>query len=170
MIWLQKPPGVVWHSQEEWEEYEKSLEALKTYSFEDFLSAGHDWCWSLVGNIGKEHEYGEDKEIKRGTKHFTRGTKVCLAPVQWGDGYEKVVVIGIARKSRKYIEVVMQRKHIEHFRIQKIYKPAIVKRMIISEYDWWSDSDDDREDIIHYLESLAPEEAEKARQMLNDAI
>ena len=91
-----------------------------------------------------------------------------MAPAQWGDGYEKIVVIGVARKSRKYIEVVMQKKYIENFRMQKIYKPMIVRRMINSEYSWWSDSNDDRLQIIQYLETLAPEEAEKEKQMISD--
>ena len=88
-----------------------------------------------------------------------------MAPVQWGDGYERVIVIGIARRSRKYIEVVMQKKYIEKFRLQKIYKPTIVKRMINSENVWWSDSDDARKDIIKYLEVLAPEAAEKEKRV-----
>ena len=99
-------------------------------------------------------EYGEEKEIKRGTKHFTGGTKVCLAPIQWGDGYERVVVIGIARKSRKYIEVVMQKKYIENFRMQKIYKPTIIRKMIDSEHSWWGDTDDDQKEIKEYLEEM----------------
>ena len=88
-----------------------------------------------------------------------------MAPVQWGDGYERVIVIGIARRSRKYIEVVMQKKYIEKFRLQKIYKPTIVKRMINSENVWWSDSDDARKDIIKYLEVLAPEATEKEKRV-----
>ena len=168
MIWLQQPPGGVFHTTEELEEYEKSLESLKVNSYEEYLKKGHEWCWCLVGNIVEEHEFGEDKEIKPGTKHFVGGAKVCLAPAQWGDGYEKIVVIGVARKSRKYIEVVMQEKYIENFRMQKIYKPAIVRRMINSEYTWWSDSDDDRSKIIQYLETLAPEEAEKEKQAKRD--
>ena len=61
----------------------------------------------------KEHPFGEEKEIRKGTKQFSVGTKVFLAPVQWGDGYERVIVIGIARGSRKYIEIVMQKKYIK---------------------------------------------------------
>jgi hypothetical protein len=38
-----------------------------------------DWC--LVGNIVEEHRFGESKELRRGSKHFTPGTKVyCLPP------------------------------------------------------------------------------------------
>ena len=40
---------------------------------------------------------------------------------------------------------------------------VVVRRMINSEYIWWVDSDDDRMEIIKYLETLAPEEAEKEK-------
>ena len=156
MIWLQRPPTDVLHTIEELEEYKKRLMALTVKSYEEYLEKGHDWCWCLVGNIVAEHEFGEEKEIKKGTKHFSSGTKVCLAPVQWGDGYERIVVIGMARKSRKYIEVVMQTKYIENFRMQKIYKPAIVRRMVDSENTWWGDTDEDQKEIKEYLEILIP--------------
>ena len=56
-------------------------------------------------------------------------------------------------------------KYIEIFRLQKIYKPTIVKRMINSENVWWSDSDDARKDIIKYLDVLAPEATEKEKRV-----
>ena len=153
MVWLQNPPGGEFHSFEEYEKYLNSLEPLKVKSYEDYLEKGHEWCWCLVGNVVEEHAVGTEKEIKKGTKHFSGGTKVYLAPIQWGDGYEKVIVIGIARGSRNYIEVIMSKKNIENFRIQKVYKPAIVKRMINSKNLWWGDSDDARKEILEYLET-----------------
>ena len=35
-----------------------------------------EWKWCLVGNIVQERDYGEQHEIKSGTKHFSPGTKV----------------------------------------------------------------------------------------------
>ena len=156
MIRLQRSPAVAFRSIEELEEYLEKEETLRIKSYEEYLEKGHEWCWSLVGNIVAEHEFGEEKEIKKGTKHFSSRTKVYLAPAQWGDGYERVIVIGLARKSRKYIEVVMQTKYIENFRMQKIYKPAIVRRMISSENTWWGDTDGDQNEIKEYLEILVP--------------
>ena len=164
MIYTKRPPGGSFHSIKDYEKYRaECVDPLKIKSYKEYIEKGHEWCWCLVGNIVEEHEFGEEHEIKKGTKQFSSGTKVYLAPVQWGDGYEKVIVIGIARGSRKYIEVVMQKKYIENFRMQKVFKPTIMKRMIESENYWWSDSDDDREKIIGYLEYLAPEEAEKEK-------
>ena len=141
--------------------YEKYKTATAN-SYEAFVEQGHSWCWCLVGNIVREHEYGEQREIRFGTKQFSRGTKVFLAPAQWGDGYENIVVIGLPRYGNRYIEVITRFKYIEHFRIQKVYKPAILKRMCLSQYRWWGDTEKDREVIIRLLESLSPEYAKNS--------
>ena len=162
MIYTQKTPGGAFRSVEECEEFIKTeIEPLKITSYEEYLDKGHEWCWALVGNIVEEHEFGEDHEIKKGTKHFSGGTKVYIAPVQWGDGYERIIVIGKKRGNRNYAEVIMQSKYVENFRIQKVYKPVIVKRMLNSENIWWSDSEDDCEEIINYLEKMLPKDTKK---------
>jgi hypothetical protein len=86
-----------------------------------------DWC--LVGNVVEEHEFGESKEIRRGSKHFTPGAKVYCLPPQWGDGYEKVVAVGIARGSRRWITVVMSSDLITNWRAKVVYKPAVIRRL-----------------------------------------
>lgn len=156
------------------EDHESSEEILHSHetaiitSYEDYLKQGHSWCWCLVGNIVQEHEYGEEHETKYGTKHFSRGTKVFLAPVQWGDGYENIVVIGLPRYGQKYIEVITRSKYIENFRMKKVYKPAILKRICTSKYRWWGDTNADRKDIIEYLESRNPKEAERQKTLLEN--
>lgn len=134
------------------EEFYEKYKAATAESYEKFIEHGHNWCWCLVGNIVQEHEYGEEHEIKLGTKQFSRGTKVFLAPAQWGDGYEKIVVIGLPRYGKKYIEVVTNSKYIENFRIKKVYNPTILKRMCSSNYRWWSDTENDKEKIIRLIE------------------
>jgi hypothetical protein len=86
-----------------------------------------DWC--LVGNIVDEHEFGEAKEIRRGSKHFTAGTKVYCLPAQSGDGYEDIVVVGISRGSRRWITVVMSSDLITNWRAKVVYKPAVLRRL-----------------------------------------
>ena len=150
------------------EEYEEKYKTTIVESYEDFIKQGHSWCWCLVGNIVQEHEYGEEHEIKQGTRHFSRGTKVFLAPVQWGDGYENVVVIGLPRHRNKYIEVITRYIYIENYRMKKIYKPEILKRMCSSQYRWWGDTEEDRREIIKYLETRSPEEAKKQKELLEN--
>lgn len=137
-------------------------------SYEQFLEQGHSWCWCLVGNIVQEHESGEDHEIRYGTKQFSRGTKVFLAPCQWGDGYENIVVIGLPRHGNKYIEVVTRSEYVENYRMKKVYKPAVLKLMCSSQYRWWGDTGHDRKEIIEYLESRNPEEALRQKALLEN--
>ncbi len=127
------------------------------------------WCWCLVGNIVESHEYGEDHEIKTGTKQFMPGAKIYLAPIQWGDGYENIVVIGKPRHRRGLIEIVMHRKYITDYRLQKVFQPAVLERMEKSEYSWWGGTDEDRDRIIDILDWLNPTSAEKAKQDMKAA-
>lgn len=90
-------------------------------------SESTDWC--LVGNIVDEHAFGESKEICHGSKHFTPGTKVYCLPAQWGDGYENVVAIGIARGSRRWITVVLPCRLITNWRAKVIYKTTVLRRL-----------------------------------------
>lgn len=145
-----------YHSVEEF--YEKYKTAIAEF-YEKYIEYGHSWCWCLVGNIVREHEFGEKREIKYGTKQFSFGTKVFLAPAQWGDGYENIVVIGLPRHGNKYIEIITRCEYIENYRMKKVYKPAILELMCSSRYCWWGDTDNDRERIIEYLKILSPEDA-----------
>lgn len=144
------------------EEFDERYRTAVAESYEEYVRRGHSWCWCLVGNIVEEHAFGEAREIKYGTKQFSPGAKVFIAPAQWGDGYEKVVVIGLPRHGRGYIEVITQSKYIEHVRLKKVYQPAVIKRMCSSRYLWWGDTEEDRKRIAKYLESAAPGEAPEA--------
>ncbi|MCI8533585.1 MAG: hypothetical protein HFI18_13865 [Lachnospiraceae bacterium] len=54
--------------------FEAFCEKYKTAAefYEQYIEHGHTRCRGLVGNIVQEHEYGEECEIKYGTKHFSR--------------------------------------------------------------------------------------------------
>lgn len=138
------------------DDFKEKYNSAVAKSYEDYLNSGHSWCWCLVGNIVEQHEYGEQHEIKCGTKQFSPGAKVYLAPTQWGDGYEKIVVIGLPRHGGKYIEIITSSKYIENLRIQKVFKPAVLKRMCSSKWRWWGDTDNDRCIIEHYIEFSRP--------------
>ena len=153
-------------SLEEYKEYEKEYEKTLIKSYEAFQAGGHEWCWCLVGNVKEQREYGEDHEIKKGTKAFSGGAKVHIAPVQWGDGGENVIVIGVPRYGKSNIEIIMRSKDIENYRIKKVYKPEILKLMCASEHLWWNDTDKDRDRIVEWLDYLAPEEAKRERERI----
>jgi hypothetical protein len=88
---------------------------------------GEAWC--LIGNIIEEHAHGEQRDLKSGSKHFSPGTKVYCLPPQWGDGYEKAVVVGLHRGSRKWVTVVMPTDQITNWRAKVVYKRAVLKRL-----------------------------------------
>ena len=121
------------------------------------LEERQEWRWALVGNIVGEHEFGEEHEVRRGTKQFRPGAKVYCSYPQWGDGYENIVVIGKPRKKNGYIEIIMPSKLIENFRLQKVYKPAVLKRMRDENgYGFWGNTDEDKEEILEMLKWLNP--------------
>ena len=133
-------------------------------AYEEYVENGHSWAWCLVGNLKSEMDFGVEHEIRNDTKHFSKNTKLLLAPVQWGDGYERVVVIGTPKYSKRYIELIMAIEHIENFRMQKIYKPVLLKMMCKSRHYWWNDLDDSKKSIITMLKYLSPEEAKKQEE------
>jgi hypothetical protein len=110
-----------------------------------------DWC--LVGNVVAEHPYGQSHEPRRGSKQFTPGTKVYCLPPQWGDGYERTVVVGRARGSKRWITVVMKTNLITHWRAKVVYQPAVLHRLrqgIDNHNAQWKS----REEVESWAESL----------------
>ena len=103
------------------------------------------FVWSLVANIVWDHPYGEEKEVRRGTKHFSPGAKVYCFSVQWGDGYQKIKVIGRPRKTSRFICVVIRSAYVTNWRLNKVYSPY-VKRLML-ENRGWNDSEGSRQEI-----------------------
>jgi hypothetical protein len=126
-------------------ELQKELNPIKPLDQIPFI-----WC--LVGSIVDQHYFGEDKQIKIGTKQFSPGTKVYCFPPQWGDGYEKIKVIGRPRKTTRFITVVTESKYITNWRLQAVYSPHIIKTMI--ENCGWTDKEADKDKISEMLKWL----------------
>lgn len=126
-------------------------------------SAEQEWQWCLVGNIVEEHIHGESNELRYGNKQFRPNAKVFVNLVYGGMGHESILVIGIPRHSGKYIEIVISRKYVVNFRLQKVFKPAVLKKINQSKWEWWGNTDSARDRLIEALEWLNPVEAEKAK-------
>ena len=92
-----------------------------------------EWVYCIVGNIVEKREFGENKEIRDGTKHFRSGTKVyCLPHIGYGGtGWEDIVVMGKHRKQFRFIQIVMRRKWITNFRLKKVWDKRVIKAMRI---------------------------------------
>ncbi len=95
--------------------------------------------WCLVANVRAQRPSGPGGvEVRRGTKHFASGTKVyCFRPL-WGDGYEKILVVGLSRRSRRYIAVVVSWRALTNWRAKLVYSPAVQRRMLrLVQEHWW---------------------------------
>jgi hypothetical protein len=91
----------------------------------DEFGKQYDLC--VVANIIDKHLWGEQKELRRGTKHFVPGAKLYCVLMYGGMGHEHIMVLGKPRKSFRMIEVVMRRSYIKNFRIQKVYSKRIIE-------------------------------------------
>lgn len=87
----------------------------------------------IVANVIGPHYWGEAKEIKKGTKHFSPGAKVYCAFIFGGMGHEHVQVMGKPRKSSRMIKIVLAIKFLKNFRVQKVYQPKILA--FLKEYE-----------------------------------
>jgi len=118
-----------------------------------------EFIWCLVGNVIEKHFWGENKEIRIGTKQFSPGTKLYCYPVQWGDGYQKVKVIGRPRKFKKFINVVINSDYITNWRKEKVYNPFIIKQLILNK--GWDNSEESDERLNLLYESLIDYQKDK---------
>lgn len=86
--------------------------------------------WCVVANISEHIPFGpRGDEIRRGTKHFSAGTKVYCYPPLWGDGYENVKVIGHHRGSRQYAEMIVPARSLSNCRAKLVYTPFLLDHL-----------------------------------------
>ncbi|MGI5168476.1 hypothetical protein ACQEU3_29425 [Spirillospora sp. CA-253888] len=89
---------------------------------------GGPLAWCVVANVAPEVPFGPGGlELRRGTRHFSPGTRVWVLPPQWGDGGEQVYVIGRHRGSRRLVRLVMRRDRLVSFRARGVYSPAVLR-------------------------------------------
>lgn len=88
-------------------------------------------AFGVVANVRSETAQGDyGLDIRRGLRHFSGGAKVWVLPPQWGDGGDKVFVVGRHRGNRtSYIRIVIESRHLENFRVRGIYSPALLRAM-----------------------------------------
>jgi hypothetical protein len=119
-------------------------------------SPGRESQWCLVGNIVEERSSGEgDVEPKRGTKHFSPGTKIYAFPAQWGDGYERIIVVGRHRGSKAFVTLVIKADWVTKWRAKVVYNPEVLRRLQEGVCRFWEPQNwrGERE-VKKYLKSL----------------
>lgn len=113
--------------------------------------------WCLVGNIKDKRLYGPNGlEERAGTKHFSPGTKVLCLPVQWGDGYEKIVVVGRHRGSKKFSKMIIRSDWIANWRAKVVYSPKIIRLLTQDEFRNWASEDEVKQHIEFMKENDEP--------------
>lgn len=91
---------------------------------------GRQTQWCLVGNIAEnENHASNDGSVRTGTKHFSSRTKVYAFPAQWGDGYEKIVVVGRHRGSKNFVTMVIRSDSVTNWRAKVVYNPEMLRRL-----------------------------------------
>jgi hypothetical protein len=96
--------------------------------------------WCPVANMRQEHPTGPGgQEIKRGTSDIAPGAKVYCHPTTQGDGYERVPVTMHHRVSHRLITIYTAATWLEHWRVELVYEPGLIKRLI-KDWDWTPES------------------------------
>jgi hypothetical protein len=98
-------------------------------------------AWCVVANVLAETARGEGgQDVRPGLKHFAPGAKMWVLPPQWGDGGEKVMVIGRhrGRGQGRLARMVVGRHQLAGFRVRGVYSPA-VHRELVRPWKPWGD-------------------------------
>ena len=113
-----------------------------------------EYC--LVGNIVEKHYFGQEKDIKYGSKHFRGGAKVFVFPEFGGMGHEQIRVIGLPRKRYKTIDVVIPSKLITNVRVKKIYQADLKEKIVENSYylSWKKEGDNELNSMMKFAESF----------------
>jgi hypothetical protein len=122
--------------------------------------------WCLVGNIIEPSSDDRDRQATPdGTKHFSGGTKVYCLPAQWGDGYNKIKVIGRHRGSKQFVTMIVSADRVANWRAKVVYDPEVLRRLAQIKPNWQT-----KAEIEAYLESLIqrPSEPDDGAQQQRD--
>jgi hypothetical protein len=96
--------------------------------------------WAVVANVAKITARGEGGlELRSGLKHFSGGAKLWVAPARWGDGGEKINVVGRHRGSKRYIAIVVPTRFLTNFRVRGIYSPTVYRLLTDGWHALWPD-------------------------------
>ena len=112
--------------------------------------------WTVAANIVEQRTSGPGgNELHIGTKHFSPGTKVYV--IDWFPGTcDKVVVVGLSRKPKRFIKVAVRVHWIENLRAKLCYPPAALQKI----YDHFATTNDDidclNKDFVNQMLEVIP--------------
>jgi len=109
--------------------WRRAFEQEQSEREDDAISSAKNGVWCVIANVVEERPYGEDHEMRKGTKHFRSGAKVYCFPMMWGDGYENVRVVGRHRGSNRYVTMIIRSAWLTNWRAKVIYSPEVIRRL-----------------------------------------
>ena len=86
-------------------------------------------AWTVIGNIVSGRQFGpEGNETRYGTKTFRPKTRVYI--IGWHPGMsESIIVVGLARKPRKFVTMTIRADWVENLRVKLAYNPTVIKKI-----------------------------------------
>jgi len=79
----------------------------------------------------------------------------CL-PVQWGDGYEKIVVVGRHRGSKKFSKMIIRSDWVTNWRAKVVYSPEVIRLLTQDEFRNWASEEEVKQHIEFVKENHEP--------------
>jgi len=144
--------GKMYQEKIELDKFEERVSSLQKQFHQPKALSELSFIFCLVGNIIDSHHVSIQDKVSKGTKHFSPGTKVFCYPPRWGDGYEKIKVIGRHRKSSKLITIILASKYVTNWRMTTVYNPFVIREML--QNSGWTDNESDRVRISEMLTTL----------------
>ena len=85
--------------------------------------------WTAVANVILERPYGPGgTEIRYASNHFAPGTKVYIIDI-FGGMCERVIIVGLHRKTKRMIKLVIAVELLENFKAKVCYVPAVIEKI-----------------------------------------
>lgn len=139
---------------------------LDLNTVEEFNKNSEEVRYILVGNIIDKHYYGENKEIRSGTKHFRAGAKVYLLPEYGGNGHTDIPVYGLPRKSYKKIQIVIRGSMIKNVRVKKTFDPKLIEK--IDDNFFYDYFDNDEKGLQAFADSMNENRKNNSIEIIDD--
>lgn len=92
-----------------------------------------EYVWCLVSNI-----------FVGGTNRLKAKTKTYMYPTLCGDGYQNIKVVGKDFETKKFIEIIINRKCLTNFRVEKVTKVDLISRFI----KYYDESEECKNELI----------------------
>lgn len=95
--------------------------------------------WCVVANVRPE-AWG--KGTSPGTRQFRAGALLWVHAAHWGDGFERVRVVGHHRKSKRLISIIVEAARLTNWRTKGAYDPRLVSMLGAQPTTGWANKEE----------------------------